>query len=132
MKQQRIVIENTSYNLINKIDHQLSGIVYHPDLVISTRLILHLARNDEIELQRLLEWLTELDFQETHELIASKRFKGTCQWLFEHEKFKEWYRDGTDPILWCHGKGVLFWFRLEKGLLANLYLKAGSGKSIVT
>ena len=53
--------------------------------------------------REILRWLSEGDFEETHDRHYKKRCKDTGQWLLEDPRLISW-RDGTQSsLLWCHG-----------------------------
>ena len=48
-------------------------------------------------------WLSEDDFEETHNRHYKKRCDKTGQWLLDDPRLISW-RDGTQSsLLWCHG-----------------------------
>ncbi|KAH8767818.1 hypothetical protein BGZ57DRAFT_797785, partial [Hyaloscypha finlandica] len=57
------------------------------------------------ENQRILAWLSQLNFEDKQKDILSKRHPGTGQWFLELDEFRKW-RDGdpnTSSVLWCSG-----------------------------
>ena len=55
--------------------------------------------------QKILTWLSDLNFDEKQRDILSKRHPGTGRWLLESDNFKAW-RNGHDEspsTLWCPG-----------------------------
>ena len=55
--------------------------------------------------QKILTWLSKLDFDEKQRDILSKRHPGTGGWLLDSDTFKAW-RNGHDEspsTLWCPG-----------------------------
>jgi hypothetical protein len=54
------------------------------------------------ELQRILDWISPLDFRATQESAQKQPVKGTCHWFLEHPSFTG-LENGLIPLLWCHG-----------------------------
>jgi hypothetical protein len=57
---------------------------------------------EEDLLWKIVRWLSDIDFDDTQADIFVKHTKGTGQWLFESQQFKDW-ADGKFRILWCCG-----------------------------
>ena len=57
------------------------------------------------ERRQFLEWISDIDYEETFNEIITKRHPGTGEWLLCHERFTYWFNEPTAPLLWCHGKG---------------------------
>lgn len=57
------------------------------------------------ENHEILHWLSQLNFEEKHRDILSKRHPGTGHWLLESDKFKAWRNGHVDSpsALWCPG-----------------------------
>ncbi|KAL7266006.1 hypothetical protein RUND412_011463, partial [Rhizina undulata] len=51
---------------------------------------------------RILNWLSEVNYEEHHEFIAAARQDNTGNWLFGKGDFTEWERS-TSSIFWLHG-----------------------------
>ena len=58
------------------------------------------------ESQKIVAWLSPLNFWAKQDDTLSRNQDGTGQWLFEDPVFKGWL-DGTDRILWCPGMRML-------------------------
>lgn len=58
------------------------------------------------EQDKILEWLSPLEFTEKQRDISSKRHPGTGRWLLQSSEFETWSRRGgrSDNILWCPGE----------------------------
>jgi len=54
------------------------------------------------ESQKILDWLSPLNFWEKQHDALSRREAGTGQWILEEPAFIEWL-DRTQRILWCPG-----------------------------
>ncbi|KAI5839052.1 ankyrin repeat-containing domain protein [Morchella snyderi] len=71
----------------------------------------------------LLAWLSELDFDQDHERIYSRRHMDTGNWLVDSPQFKDWENSKESSLLWCYGTpGV------GKSVLASLVLETLSAK----
>ncbi|KAJ7250244.1 ankyrin repeat domain-containing protein [Mycena rebaudengoi] len=54
------------------------------------------------EREKIIDWLSPLNFFPRHEDVFSTRQEGTGEWLFGEEKFKDWIAS-TGGVLWGHG-----------------------------
>lgn len=53
----------------------------------------------------VLEWLYVSSYDSKHRKTKRERVKRSCAWLFDRQEYKNWYHEnGTDRVLWCHGK----------------------------
>ena len=52
--------------------------------------------------QKILDWLSPLNFFATQADVYRRRQAGTGQWLLESQEFKDWL-NGTKETLWCPG-----------------------------
>ena len=57
------------------------------------------------ETQKILTWLSNLDFSNKHDDILAKCCSGTGHWILGHEDFIRWMdsAEGSPRILWCPG-----------------------------
>ena len=53
--------------------------------------------------QKVLNWLSSEDFEETHERHFQRRFEGTGQWLLDDSHFINWRDEVQSSLLWCYG-----------------------------
>jgi hypothetical protein len=84
------------------------------------------------ESQKIVAWLSPLNFWVKQDDTLSRKQEGTGQWLFEHPAFKGWL-DGTDRTLWCPGMRMLV--RLQYAVFLNpllILMPAGAGKTVLT
>lgn len=53
----------------------------------------------------ILQWVSEIDFEDVHEMKYAKRHKHTGDWLLQSDEFRH-FMDSTDKssMLWCYGK----------------------------
>ena len=63
------------------------------------------------EQQKVLEWLSPLNFASKQVDTFERHQRGTGQWLFEEEMFKAWLAGGKNA-LWC--SGIRKYFRLYR------------------
>ena len=54
------------------------------------------------EQQKVLKWLSPLNFASEQVDIFERHQQGTGEWLFEEEVFKAWLAGGINA-LWCSG-----------------------------
>ena len=59
-------------------------------------------KNLDDEKQKILEWLSPLNFASKQVDTFERHQRGTGQWLFEEEVFKAWLA-GDNNALWCSG-----------------------------
>ena len=52
--------------------------------------------------QKVIDWMSPLDFREKQEEVLADREPDTGRWFFQSPKFKDWV-DGRTKVLWCHG-----------------------------
>jgi Cdc6-like AAA superfamily ATPase len=63
------------------------------------RLIRH---QDDQESQKILDWLTPIDYAPQHSDFISRRQEGTGQWLLNSDQFQTWV-DQSNQTLFCPG-----------------------------
>ncbi|RPB11000.1 hypothetical protein P167DRAFT_231807 [Morchella conica CCBAS932] len=57
----------------------------------------------DVERQDILKWLSEVYFEDHHNLIKSNRHPGSGEWLFKKGEFISWKECTESSILWLHG-----------------------------
>ena len=91
------------FNSMVSIDTMTLGVMNHKEI--------RRARQEQKEWhnveqnQKILTWLSDLNFDEKQRDILSKRHPGTGRWLLDSDIFKSW-RNGHDEspsTLWCPG-----------------------------
>jgi hypothetical protein len=85
-------------NLLEQLEDQnnfLGGLNGKVDILSS------LAKGDEQN--KILSWISEIQFQKIHNLAKDGRTANTGQWLIEHKEFREWCTLDQSKILWLHG-----------------------------
>ncbi|KAH6715676.1 putative kinase D-interacting substrate of kDa [Leptodontidium sp. MPI-SDFR-AT-0119] len=61
-------------------------------------------RNAIEERRQFLEWVSDINPEESHDRIIEKTHPGTTKWLTQREKFQDWFTSLDSSTLWCHGK----------------------------
>ena len=54
--------------------------------------------------QKILDWLSPLEYCTKQRDVASKRHEGTGEWFLVSEKFTAWLSGSADSVLWCPGE----------------------------
>ena len=75
-----------------------------------------MTKTIEDALYRAQRWISPPAFQLEYEIATSKRNSGTCQWLFDHRIFNDWFSsavietaEGFDQsVLSVHGMYTTF------------------------
>lgn len=90
-------------NQMVTIDSLMLGVMNHRE-VSQLRREHREWRNAE-EIQRMLNCLSTLGFEEKQKDILSQRHAGTGQWVLDRDDFKAWRNGYIDspPTLWCPG-----------------------------
>ncbi|KAH7319047.1 hypothetical protein BKA65DRAFT_556477 [Rhexocercosporidium sp. MPI-PUGE-AT-0058] len=66
---------------------------------------IRIKSNEQIaERRQFLEWVSDINYEETFNDIIKKKHPGTGEWLLHHEKFRCWAKSPKPSLLWCHGK----------------------------
>ncbi|KAI1348196.1 hypothetical protein F5Y01DRAFT_307013 [Xylaria sp. FL0043] len=58
---------------------------------------------DERERIEMLEWISPVQYGKHHKRVEEARTSGTCEWLLQHDKFREWDEADSSVILWLQG-----------------------------
>ncbi|KAF5852242.1 hypothetical protein GGP41_001012, partial [Bipolaris sorokiniana] len=93
-----------------KIDLQ-----HHLDVLLHSVQVLHFNASREVEQARrreeerkersaFLSWVSNIDFEKTHQDTYAKKHAGTCDWLVRESKYQQWFSNSVSSLLWCHGK----------------------------
>ncbi|KAF9233738.1 hypothetical protein BU15DRAFT_66308 [Melanogaster broomeanus] len=53
--------------------------------------------------RRVLDWMDAVNCTNKYESTLGQRQANTCQWLFDLDKYSDWY-SSRDALLWVHGK----------------------------
>ncbi|RYP07284.1 hypothetical protein DL764_002599 [Monosporascus ibericus] len=52
---------------------------------------------------KILEWISPIPYGKHHSTVKKARTSGTCEWLLQHERFREWEDTTSSVILWLQG-----------------------------
>lgn len=63
--------------------------------------------NDKERLE-ILQWISDVPFGKHHATVKDKRTQDTCEWILNHNLYREWYDTSSSAILWLHGTRKLF------------------------
>ncbi|KAI0817325.1 hypothetical protein GGR55DRAFT_12746 [Xylaria sp. FL0064] len=58
---------------------------------------------DERERIEMLEWISPVQYGKHHKRVEEARTSGTCEWLLQHKRFREWDDADSSVILWLQG-----------------------------
>lgn len=53
--------------------------------------------------QKILEWLSKIEYQKHHRQANANLLEDTGRWLFNKPQFREWQCSSASGILWLHG-----------------------------
>ncbi|OCL05704.1 hypothetical protein AOQ84DRAFT_93057 [Glonium stellatum] len=64
------------------------------------------ANNDRQlkEREEVLQWISEDDFEKSHEDKYRRKHPGTGNWLVQTDAFQQWFSHTGSMLLWCYGK----------------------------
>ncbi|KAK8064358.1 hypothetical protein PG994_006996 [Apiospora phragmitis] len=68
------------------------------------RRIKALAKDQDEFRQRILDWISTLEFRKVQDEKLENTLPGTAQWLLEHDIFKSWKLRSHPNLLYLHGK----------------------------
>ncbi|RYP58533.1 hypothetical protein DL769_008907 [Monosporascus sp. CRB-8-3] len=58
---------------------------------------------------KILEWISPIPYGKHHNTVKDARTSGTCEWLLQHERFREWEDASSSVTLWLQaGAGKTF------------------------
>ncbi|KAI9845534.1 MAG: hypothetical protein M1838_001702 [Thelocarpon superellum] len=103
-----LALQNDHIALSQAIRHDVEGVnnrvgELHQQLVqVQTSQAKQERWHQDDESQRVLDWLSPLNFSAQQSDIIARRQDGTGQWLLESAEFEAW-RDGTRQTLFCLG-----------------------------
>ncbi|RYP31190.1 hypothetical protein DL766_004498 [Monosporascus sp. MC13-8B] len=52
---------------------------------------------------KILKWISPIPYGKHHNTVKEARTSGTCEWLLQHERFREWEDTASSVILWLQG-----------------------------
>jgi hypothetical protein len=53
--------------------------------------------------EKLLDWISNVPFNQHHSNIRQDRLPDSGQWLLQKKEYKIWLEDSSCSILWLHG-----------------------------
>ncbi|KAH8774786.1 hypothetical protein F5883DRAFT_18411 [Diaporthe sp. PMI_573] len=56
-----------------------------------------------LALERMLECISPMRVRKYHRQLSDKRARGTCEWLLQHPRFREWEDSSSSQTLWLRG-----------------------------
>jgi hypothetical protein len=51
-----------------------------------------------------LAWVSNIDFDKTHQDTYAKKQEDTCDWLTREPEYQQWLHSPASSLLWCYGK----------------------------
>ena len=80
--------------------------------------------------ENLRRWLSPPDSSTNYNMACDAHHKGTAEWFFQGNIFKEWKSTGS--LLWVHGKRTfLFLFPTWQSPMATFYSWLGKEHTLV-
>ncbi|KAJ7742073.1 hypothetical protein B0H16DRAFT_1728330 [Mycena metata] len=73
------------------------GVVQQPQEAAADKVV-----DKDEDHQKIINWLSPINFFLRHAAITEMREKGTGEWLLKHPLFEKW-ESGLGNTLWCHG-----------------------------
>jgi hypothetical protein len=61
------------------------------------------VRSNDAERSEILQWISNIPYEDNHITAREKRTEGTGRWLLEDGRFKEWQSSQRSIIIWLHG-----------------------------
>ena len=89
---------------LGDIHTKINDVVNNIDVLSNVLSDRHTQREYQEKRQKLLEWLSDLDFRPRHLDNVSNRSSSTGKWLLQDEKFQAWVNGQGPAVLWCTGK----------------------------
>ncbi|KAI8937256.1 hypothetical protein NX059_006465 [Plenodomus lindquistii] len=86
------------------------------------------ARRREQERQEkteFLAWVSNIDFEQTHQVIYAKKQEKTCDWLIKDPRYQQWFNSPNSSLLWCHGKPGIGKSVLASNVIENITAEIG-------
>ena len=73
-----------------------------PTLHIDSRMATFCKILESSERLNMLEWISAIQYEETHFFAREGQTSETGGWLLRHERYREWRASSTSMILWLH------------------------------
>jgi len=93
--------EASQINTLLRIEKKQNSELYIHQISADS-LVLTTAAADERE--AFLGWISQVEFEKSHEDIYATKHSGTGDWLVKTEQFRTWIDHPKSKLLWCHGK----------------------------
>jgi hypothetical protein len=58
-----------------------------------------------------MDWLSSKTISSLHNAVKVNRTAGTCQWLLDSNRYKNWRR--SSGFLWLYGAGEFAWIAFQ-------------------
>ncbi|KJR80334.1 uncharacterized protein SPSK_10967 [Sporothrix schenckii 1099-18] len=78
-------------------------------------------RIEDDERNRILDWMSPIQYGEHHDTVRDKRTPDTCEWLIQRETFRQWEDKNTALIMWLSGSPVAGQPKLVQKQLRSLW-----------
>lgn len=96
-------IQTSSEELTQKLKQILANL-QTPILRIDSRVTALCEILNSSERQKILEWISDIPYEENHLSACEGRTNGTGKWLLRHQQYHEWRSSSASTILWLHGE----------------------------
>lgn len=53
--------------------------------------------------ERILEWISSVDFSSRHEAVSKERVKNSGTWFLQSDAYQNWLNDAASNVLCCQG-----------------------------
>lgn len=93
-------------NRLVKMLHGLNAPLTRVDKGVCA-LLEHVDENERLE---ILEWISAIPYGKHHNAVKESRTFHTCEWLLQHERFREWEDTSSSAVLWLQGSRKYFSF----------------------
>ena len=87
-----------------------------PFLRIDFRVAALYEKVNSSERLKLLEWISDIRYEENHFFARQGRTRGTGEWLLQHKRYREWRASSASMILWLHGDRKFHCFPVPQGV----------------
>ena len=82
---------------------KLKQVLATPIMRIDSRVAALCEQLDGSERLKILEWISDIPYEDNHEFARQGRTSGTGEWLLHHDRYREWRTSSASMILWLHG-----------------------------
>jgi len=67
----------------------------------------HRARLQDEDNEKIIKWLSNLNFWAKHDDTFQRHQEGTGDWFLNHAAFQKWVVGPENTVLWCPGDRIL-------------------------